>query len=366
MGLMKKLTSAVVASSLVLGLFGTALAAPTAEQANAAYERLNYYGIAEGILREDGTKDPALDENLTRAQMVTLLVKAFGQKEYADMLAGAQTFSDVSTDHWATGYIAIAMNLAAKHGNTIGYPDGTFGPENKVTAIEALGFVLKFLGVKVSGGDNWVEAMIAAAKDAGVITDADVELYLSEPNEPATRGLAFALADAIFYNYNGLEGGKSVYTKLDTVAPVVTLDSVATTTEKASVTISGTVSGDYREVFVGSEKVAVAEDGSFSAQVSLNVGANTIVVSAKDWAGNIGTASVDITRNPGAAAKIQITAPEGGVVAGSTIDLPVAVVDAEGADTGVTDFKVDAGEAGTWADGKLTAGTKAGKYTITA
>ncbi|WP_043712907.1 S-layer homology domain-containing protein [Symbiobacterium thermophilum] len=366
MGLMKKLTSAVVASSLVLSLAAPVLAEVTADDAQAAYARLNYYGIAEGILREDGTKDPALDENLTRAQLVAMIVKAFGQKEYAEMLAGAQTFSDVPTSHWASGYLAIAKNIAAQNGNTIGYPDGTFGPENNVTAIEALAFVLKFLGVQVPGGDNWVEATIAAAKNAGVITDADVEKYLANPNEPATRGLAFAMADSIFYNYNGLDG-KSVYTKYrDTEAPVVSLDAAPATTEKATIEITGKVSGDYREVYVGSDAITVAEDGTFSAQVKLDLGTNTIEVSAKDWAGNVGSAKLVIERVAGQAAKIQIVAPEGPVVAGSTIDLPVLVVDAEGADTGLTDVKVDAGEAGTWAEGKLTAATKAGKYTITA
>lgn len=366
MGLMKKLTSAVVASSLVLSLAAPVLAEVTADDAQAAYARLNYYGIAEGILREDGTKDPALDENLTRAQLVAMIVKAFGQKEYAEMLAGAQTFSDVPTSHWASGYLAIAKNIAAQNGNTIGYPDGTFGPENNVTAIEALAFVLKFLGVQVPGGDNWVEATIAAAKNAGVITDADVEKYLANPNEPATRGLAFAMADSIFYNYNGLDG-KSVYTKYrDTEAPVVSLDPAPATTEKATIEITGKVSGDYREVYVGSDAITVAEDGTFSAQVKLDLGTNTIEVSAKDWAGNVGSAKLVIERVAGQAAKIQIVAPEGPVVAGSTIDLPVLVVDAEGADTGLTDVTVDAGEAGTWAEGKLTAATKAGKYTITA
>lgn len=367
MGLMKKLTSAVVASSLVLGLVGTSFAAEaTADDVQAAFARLNHYGVAEGILREDGTKDPALDENLTRAQIVAMIVKAFGQKENAEMLAGAETFADVPTGHWASGYIAIAKNIAARHGNTIGYPDGTFGPENEVTAIEALGFVLKFLGVQVSGGDDWVANMIAAAKDAGVITDADEEKYLANPNEPATRGLAFALADSIFYNYNGLDG-KSVYTKyLDTEAPAVELDAAPATTEKANIEITGKVSGDYREVYVGSDAITVAEDGTFSAQVALEVGTNVIEVSAKDWAGNVGTDSVTVERVPGDAAKVQIVAPEGPVVAGSTIDLPVLVVDAEGADTGLTDVTVDAGEAGTWAEGKLTAATKAGKYTITA
>ena len=364
MGLMKKLTSAVVASSLVLGLFGTALAAPTAEEANAAYERLNYYGIAEGILREDGTKDPALDETLTRVQMVALLVKAFGLKESAQYMAGAQTFSDVPANHWASGYLAIAKNIAEKNGNVIGYPDGTFGPENQVTAIEVLGFALKFLGIPVSGGANWKDNMIAAAKDAGVLTDADVEKYLSNPDEVATRGMAFALADAIFYNYKGADG-KSVYTRIDTEVPSVTLGEVPATTNKASIEITGTVSGDYIEVYVGSDKVTVNPDGTFAHAVALKVGSNSIEVTAKDRAGNVGSAKAVVERVPGEAAKIQITAPEGGVAAGSTIDLPVAIVDAEGANTGITDFKVDAGEAGTWADGKLTAGTKAGKYTIT-
>lgn len=366
MGWTKRLTSVTVALCLVLTMIGTSLAAPTPVEANAAYDRLEHFGIVQGVLMPDGTTSRALDMTLTRAQLVTIIVRAFGEEETARILQGATTFPDVPGSHWSSGYVAVAQNIAAQHGFPLGYPDGSFQPERTVTVIEALTFVMKFLGVQVGTGDDWVNQTINSAVTNGVITADQASEYRSEANVQATRGMAFAMADSIFYNYAGFDG-KSVYQQYhDNVAPVVTLDPLPANTSEASITVTGTVSSDADKLFVGPDQAAVGSDGRFSVQVSLEPGVNEIEVTVTDKAGNVGTAKATVSRGSGVASKIVASLPDRNVKAGETVPLEVKIVDDAGIDTGLTGWEVTVGgDIGTYEDGKFTAGGKLGRGTIT-
>lgn len=366
MGLRKRLTSALVATSMVLTMFGTAFAAPTAAEVNAAYDRLEHFGIVQGVLMPDGSTSPALDMTLTRAQLVTIIVRAFGEEETARILQGASTFADVPGSHWASGYVAVAQNIATQHGFALGYPDGSFQPERMVSVIEALTFIMKFLGVPVGTGDNWVDQTISFALANGVITEEQATEYRREASVEATRGMAFAMADSIFYNFAGFEGNTVYQQYHDNVAPVVTLDPLPANTSAASITVTGTVSADADKVYVGSDRVAVGNDGRFSAQVSLEPGVNEIEVTVTDKAGNVGSAKASVSRGSGVASKIIASLPDRNVKAGDTVPLEVKIVDDAGIDTGLTGWEVTiGGEIGTYEDGKFTAGGKLGRGTIT-
>ncbi|MFZ5816770.1 MAG: hypothetical protein ACOY93_15975 [Bacillota bacterium] len=368
---MKKLTSAVVASSLVFGAVSTALAAPAADEVNTAFARLSHYNVVQGIALPDGTVTPGLDQTLTRAQLLTIVVRAFGQEENGKLLRGATTgYSDVDGNadaEWATGYIFVGQRLAAQKGITIGLPGNLFAPAKNVSKIEALAFIMKFLGIEVGSGDTWVADTIANAKAAGLLTDADVQKYLDNPGADASRGDAFALMDNIFLTYNKLEGGKTVYTTyVDENAPELHVDAPALTTDKETITITGhTV--DAAELYLGSEKIAVNEDGSFSVEVALNVGENAIAFTAVDLAGNPTEATYTVTRNPGAAAKITASLASS-IEAGTTAELEYEITDANGVvlEIPASELTVTVGgNIGTYADGAFTASEKAGTGTVT-
>lgn len=370
MGLMKKLTSAVVTSSLVLGLVGSAFAAPSTEQLNDAYARMSTYGIVQGMAMPDGTVDPALGETLTRAQLVTILSRAFGEESTAQLLKGAKSFDDVAANEWYSGYVALIKNMAEAKGIAVGYEDGSFRPAQNVKAIEALAFVMKLLGVAPGTGANWVADTIMAAKDAGVITSADAEAYLADPNADATRGLAFGLADAIFGTYEVAEG-KTVYTTyVDDNAPVLTINKPAEpTTTKTTYTVNGKAE-DAVAVYYGSEKLTANADGSFTVEISLEVGENAVTFSAVDLAGNVTTESFKLTRNVDAPAKVAAELSATSVKAGAEAELTYSVTDANGVALEVAAEDVDVvvgGEIGSFdkATGKFTAATKTGTGTIT-
>lgn len=366
MGLTKKLTSAFVAFSLALTLVSPALAAPSPTAITAAFDRLHHYDIVQGVAMPDGSTSPALDMTLTRAQLVTIVVRAFGEEQTAAILHGATTFPDVPGSHWASGYVAVAKNIAAQKNLELGYPDGTFQPERPVTAIEALTFVMKFLGLPVGTGADWDKQTLASAVSAGVLTNEDVTTYFEDAGSPATRGLAFGILDNIFYNYHGLNGKNLYMAYHDNEPPVVTLNQLPASTSESTITVSGRVSGDFAEVYVGSDRVTVAADGSFAAQVQLQPGENSITVSARDLAGNVAETTASISRGIGVPAAIVAKLASSTVRAGQTVDLDVRIVDDAGVDTGISDYEVTVDEEyGTYADGKFTAGGKLGNGSLT-
>ncbi|MYL49335.1 hypothetical protein GLV98_07550 [Halobacillus litoralis] len=81
---------------------------------------------------KDGTFHP--NENLSRAEMATIVSRAYQLQGQTDI------FSDTK-GHWADSYI---QTLAANN-ITVGYPDGTFKPEQEITRAEFASFVARVL-----------------------------------------------------------------------------------------------------------------------------------------------------------------------------------------------------------------------------
>ena len=76
------------------------------------------------------------DKPITRAEFVTILVRFFNTRNTYVY------FRDVSTNHWAYRYIATA----AFNGWIVGYPDGTFKPDQPITRAEAVTVLNRLLG----------------------------------------------------------------------------------------------------------------------------------------------------------------------------------------------------------------------------
>ena len=94
---------------------------------NNAVSTLTNAGIIDGY--EDGTFKP--NGNITRAEFATIAVRFF-EATYE----GENLFPDID-GHWAQDYI----NEAANAGIVDGYPDGTFGPQKRITRAEAMTMV---------------------------------------------------------------------------------------------------------------------------------------------------------------------------------------------------------------------------------
>ena len=87
----------------------------------------------------------------------------------------------------------------------------------------------------------------------------------------------------------------------DVTAPQITVTAPAdnSTTSSSGVTITGITEPGLRVTAAcgsASESVTAGTDGSFQVTVSLQLGANTVTVSAADWAGNTGQETLTLTR----------------------------------------------------------------------
>lgn len=128
---------------------------PSDDDTGAAITRLAAYGVLCGD--ENGNFNP--NENITRAQfakIATVIAKLSPSGSSAGL------FSDLNTGYWANGYITAA----AKDKLILGYPDGTFCPDNIITLAEAITITLRLLGYTTDDlGNNYPEAYIAKANE---------------------------------------------------------------------------------------------------------------------------------------------------------------------------------------------------------
>lgn len=168
---MKRILSLVLALSMVLATFSFAFAASVSlsdiegEYYQAAVEALVELGVING--NPDGTFK---GENVvTRAELAKMLVIALGQEQAAKMAKGATQFTDVAADHWASGYI----NVAAQSKIIVGYPDGTFLPEEPVSYAEAVTMALRALGYRnvVESAGTWPTNYITKANELKLLKD---------------------------------------------------------------------------------------------------------------------------------------------------------------------------------------------------
>ncbi len=144
---LKKVISAVAALAMSASTF-TALAAnfsdvPEDASYAQAVQELSALDVISGY--DDGTFKP--DELVTRAQITKMIVDALNERAMAEASKANSQFVDVNAadngnGHWARGYInqGVADKFIA------GYGDGTFGPDDNVTYVQALKMLVSAIG----------------------------------------------------------------------------------------------------------------------------------------------------------------------------------------------------------------------------
>ncbi len=121
-----------------------------------------------------------------------------------------------------------------------------------------------------------------------------------------------------------------ISTQAPTLNVTTPTDNLLTNSNK--VTVSGTAAAGsdavtLAEVTINSEKVSVGEGGAFSKEITLNEGANTITVIAKDNLGKTTTVTRRVTVDTKAPVISDVEAEATTVNANSTIHLTFKVVD---------------------------------------
>ncbi len=156
-------------------------------------EALTTYGIVSGYA---GYFRP--DAHVTRAEFAKMATIASGLYDDVYSNAAMRRFDDVDLNHWGNGYI----NTSAENNLIVGYPNGLFKPENKITFAEAVTVLLRAMDyTSIDLGDNWPYAYMVKAKSLG-ITDG---INIGE-NSYITRGdLSVLINRALMSKLNGKE-----------------------------------------------------------------------------------------------------------------------------------------------------------------
>ena len=129
----RRLFSALLSLCLTL-----ALALPVSAAGNAvSLEDASQAVTALGIMSGDGSGNLNLSAKVTRAEFVTMVVKASPGGDGVGQ-AATSPYPDVPRSHWASGYVEAAVN----RGLVSGFSDGTFRPNQEIKLAEAASMAL--------------------------------------------------------------------------------------------------------------------------------------------------------------------------------------------------------------------------------
>lgn len=212
---MPRLLRLVIAVLLVTAMLVPARGWAQAETGTGAFgvdpeaiARLVEAGLVQGRPAGDGDVDYALEATITRAELLTVLVRAVAGAEAVAAYTGAAAFPDTE-GHWSRAWVAVGAEHAQE---PLGYPDGTFGPDRPVTAAEAVAFAMKFLGIEPMDGD-WPDNYLNGLAATGIVDGTSVAALKLVAGMPAPRGLVFTLLDTAFATHE-LADGQTVYERI--------------------------------------------------------------------------------------------------------------------------------------------------------
>ncbi len=99
-----------------------------------------------GIIRGNENGDLMLSKDVTRAEFAKMATMASSFRDNVSGNAYVSLFSDVRSEHWASGYIKLAVD----NGWFTGYIDGSFRPNNPIKYEEGITVVLRIMGYDFS------------------------------------------------------------------------------------------------------------------------------------------------------------------------------------------------------------------------
>ena len=182
----KRMISTALTLCLTLSLLCTGAGAAGSGARQEALQAL-------GILSESGN----LTGQVTRAQFAQMLVAASAYKDSAEGY-GSSLFKDLKGDHWASGYVRVAI----EQGWMTGYVDGAFRPDRAITLEEGCAALLKVLGYDSSTLKGaYPAAQLAKAGSVGLLDGVS-----------AKRGSALTGQDCVDLFYNLLTAKTSAGT----------------------------------------------------------------------------------------------------------------------------------------------------------
>jgi hypothetical protein len=142
---LRKTLALVLVLVLALGTVVTAGAAFADVPSDYEYADEIDVLAALGVLTGDVTGNYRPEDSITRAEAAAVIYRTFtGSNDGAASFKGATKFPDVSSTHWANGYI----NWCTEMGIINGKPGGIYDPEAPVTYAEFVAMLVRGLGIE--------------------------------------------------------------------------------------------------------------------------------------------------------------------------------------------------------------------------
>lgn len=164
--LKRRVLSGTIALSALLSIAAPASAAIPSDVKGTRYEEPVQILSALKIMIGDENGEFRLDDTIIRSEVTKMAVHVLGLEDAAESAKGQTMFDDVSTDHWANGYI----NLAVSQGIIEGDGDGNFRPNAPITYAEAMTIMVRATGYTVSaeGKGGYPQGYIQVATSNGL------------------------------------------------------------------------------------------------------------------------------------------------------------------------------------------------------
>lgn len=231
------------------------------EEAVAVLSSLNIMnGDENGLYR--------LDDTIIRSEVTKMAVTALGMQDAADTAKGADDFDDVNADHWANGYIHVAVSLGLVEGDG----DGNFRPNDEITYREAVAIMVRAAGyeTKAEKLGGYPSGYLSVATENKMTKNVE-----GGTNDPISRG------DVAILTNNTLETNKMEQTGFGSI-PVYevtdkTLLSDNLETEKFTgqvTAVGGAALGSHESVSENSIKIddkVYPASGSYGNLLGYNV-----------------------------------------------------------------------------------------------
>lgn len=162
-----KLLSTLLASAMLMSFASGVFAAVPSDVVGTEYEEAaKILGALEIMVGdyESGSFRP--NDTLRRSEFAKIAVTALG---LGNVAAGSDTptkFPDVVSNHWANGFINVAVN----QGLVIGDENGNFRPDDTISFVEAITVLVRMLGYEPAAETkgSWPTGYLVTASEIGV------------------------------------------------------------------------------------------------------------------------------------------------------------------------------------------------------
>ena len=201
----RKIVAALLAFALAFGS-GAAYAASTSMTNAQKIQNLVDSKIVVGRdLDGQGKADLALDQEITRMEVATILVRLAGREELAEALNGTtEPFPDIPKNHWANGYIAASNAKGSElKPLIIGDENGNFNPDNNITYPELATMLLRVVKPDLDESNmTYPRDHVAMAGRLGILNGIESADY----DKPAQRKYVFEM----LYNAKAIKAGEKL------------------------------------------------------------------------------------------------------------------------------------------------------------